>query len=176
MQKETFVQLPNSSPQNRHSFTHVRILTRVLPNAWNGTGFEGALYQPGARIAAEGLGAHPVALEHAGPQGTWRQRREQEHVWILWRYDWAAGDWREIARAVAKDWHWAVVLRTPAMRELELAAAKLPAVDPVERGQAVADELLRTIDAALSPEVPAVRAMVMSAVYDQMAGRLAAAV
>jgi hypothetical protein len=141
--------------------------------AWNGAGFEGALYPPGARIDLE-PGSNPVLLEYAGPQGNWRQRRlEGENLWILWRYDWAAMEWREVARAVARDWHWALVLREPAIQEL--AAANMPGMDPVERGREVTDEILRAIDAALTPEVPAVRKAVLTSIYDRMAGRIVAA-
>lgn len=169
------IRLPNTSPQNRRSFTHVRILTQVSADAWSAAGFEGALYQPGGRIAAEVLGLNPIALEYAGPQGTYKQRREREGLWILWRYDWEAHNWREIVRAVSRDWHWALVLREPAIRALRPLTVETPGVDAAARGREVADELLVRIDAALSPELPAVRRAVMCAVYDSMAGRLAAA-
>jgi hypothetical protein len=171
------ISLPNTSPANRRSgYTHVKILTAVESGAWNGAGFVGRLYPPGARISAAELPGGAIALEYAGPQGTWQQRnREREGLWILWRYDLEAQDWREIARAVSRDWHWAVVLRGPAIRALELAAADPIAADPTVRAQDVAYELLVAIDSALSPELPAVRKAVLSAVYDSMAGRLAAA-
>jgi hypothetical protein len=170
------VGLPNTSPQNRRSFTHVRIVTRVDADAWNGAGFHGALFQPGARIPTAELPPAAVALEYCGPQGTWRQRnREREFLWILWRYDWEAADWREIARAVSRDWHWALVLRAPAILALGRPAVDLAEVDPVERGQAVTDELLAGIDSAVSLELPAVRMAVLTSIYDSLAGRIVAA-
>ena len=61
-----------------------------------------------------------MLLEFAGPQGTWRQRNhESENLWILWRYNQEAQEWREIARAVSQDWSWALTLREPAIRALQ---------------------------------------------------------
>jgi hypothetical protein len=163
------IRLPNTSPENRRSYTHVKLLTAVHPQAWNAAGFEGTLYAAGARIPAAELPRGAIALEYAGPQGAWK-RRPRENLWILWRYDQEAGDWREIARALSFGWEWALILRGPAIEALR------PAETPLrDRGREVAAELLRTIDSAVSLELPAVRKAVMSAVYDSLAGRLAAA-
>ena len=116
------------------------------------------------------LGERPVLLEFAGPQGNWK-RRERESLWILWRFDSAARDWREIARASAFGPEWAVILRGPAIKALQPEVQP----DPTERGREVAAEILQAIDFALSPEVPAVRKAVLCEVYDRMAGCLAAA-
>src|ERR1035441_6601687 len=114
------IQLPNTCPENhRRYYTHIRLVTEVSPDAWNGAGFDGRLFPPGSRVAPEDLGACPVLLEYAGPQGTWRQRRQRENLWILWRYDQDLKEWREIARALSFDWHWALILREPAIRALQ---------------------------------------------------------
>jgi hypothetical protein len=117
---DKMIRLPNTCPENRRQFTHVRMLTQVEPDAWSAAGFHGALFQPGGQILAAELREHPAALEFAGPQGTWRQRnRERENLWILWRYDRVARDWREIARALAVGSEWALILREPAIRALQ---------------------------------------------------------
>jgi hypothetical protein len=167
------IRLPNTCPENKRSYTHCRILTEVRTDAWNGAGFEGPLFRPGAKIPPEDLGEQPVLLEFAGPQGKWRPGKHRENLWILWRYDWDLKAWQEIARAIANDWHWALILRGPAIRALKPKA--IEQVDPAERGRAVTDELLHTIDAALVTEPPAVRMVVLSALYDRVAGRIVAA-
>jgi hypothetical protein len=172
-EKLSSIRLPNTSPQNHRQNTHVRMLTEVEPDAWSGAGFHGTLFQPGTRISRAELGEHPVLLEFAGPQGNWRQRhRESEGLWILWRWDRPAEEWREIARAVSRDWHWALVLREPAIRALH---PREEDVDPCDRGREVSEQILASIESTLAPELPAVRKVVLCAVYDRMAGRLAAA-
>ena len=164
------IRLPNTSPENRRSYTHCKLLTAVHPEAWNAAGFEGTLFQPGSRINQDLLREKPVLLEFCGPQGAWK-RHPRENLWILWRYDQEAGDWREIARALSFGWEWALILRGPAIEALRLpAAAEAPLVD---RGRELTAELLRTIDSTVSLELPAVRMTVLSAVYDSLAGRLA---
>jgi hypothetical protein len=132
--------------------------------------FEGKLYAPGASVPVEKLGERGVALEFAGPQGTWKRRREREDLWILWRYDWEARDWREIARAFGAAS--SLVLRPAAIRAMRPAAAETE--NTVRRGNDVADSLLHEIDDALVLELPAVRAHVLSSIYNGMAGRIVA--
>lgn len=166
------IRLPNTCPANKRSYTFIRLVTAVRSDAWNGAGFEGALYQPGAKVRAEDLGQQPLLLEFAGPQGEWK-RKPREHLWILWRYDAGEKDWREIARALAFGWEWAITLREPAIRAL--APVAIAEVDPAPRGREVTAALLEAIDAALVTELPAVRALVLTSIYDRMAGRIVAA-
>jgi hypothetical protein len=151
----------------------VRLLSKVNASAWNGAGFEGRLYQPGARIAAEELGERPVVIEFAGPQGQWK-RKPRAHLWILWCYEWEANAWREISRALAFGREWAVTLREPAIRALAPVESPEDA-DPLVRGRQVSGGLLEAIDAALVMELPAVRREVLSSIYDGVAGRIVAA-
>jgi hypothetical protein len=167
------VSLPNTSPQNRRHHTHVKLLESVRLDAWNGAGFDGQIYPCGAQLTAETLGDRPVLVECAGPIGTWRNGKPRETLWILWRYDWAANDWREIARAQAFDWSWAIILREPAIRALQPITPAL--VDPAARGREVTDDLLEHIDKALLSELPAVRSVVLTSIYDRVAGRIVAA-
>jgi hypothetical protein len=166
----TLIRLPSTCPLNRRSYAHVKLLMSVHPQAWNATGFEGTLHRPGARLTPEDLGDHPVALECAGPQGKAYRGKPRLTLWILWRYDWGERDWREIARATAENWAWAVTLRDPAIRALQPTLSHNR--DNAERGREVTDELLRWIDSALLVELPEVRALVLTAIYDQMAGRI----
>lgn len=99
--------------------------------------------------------------------------KQRETLWILWRYDWKVRDWREIARALATDWTWALVLRGPALRALHQVA--LTTVDANQRGREVSDELIERIDAALATEPAAVRALVLTTIYDRVAGRIVSA-
>lgn len=163
------IRLPNTCPENRRFFTHFRILTAVNPNAWNGAGFDGALFEAGARISAEEIRKHPIVIESAGPQGTWKHKRNRENLYLLWRYDWEVGGWKEIARATATNWSWAVVLRGPAISALEPRRE----ADPHDRAGIVLEGILGAIDSALSPELPAVQALVLCALYERVAGRLA---
>jgi hypothetical protein len=168
----TKIRLPNTCPQNRRSFTYVRMLTAVSAEAWNGAGFEGALFSPGSRISLAEVRQHPILLEFAGPSGAWKCRRNPENLWILWNYDFSRGTWHEIARAAASDWHWAVILREPAIRALRPQNASNDALD---RGREVTERILAAMETTLSSELPAVRTAVLCSIYDQIAGRLAVA-
>lgn len=166
------IALPNTSPENRRNFTHVRLLTRVSPDAKNAAGFDGRLLPCGRRLPPEELGDHPVVLECAGPQGSFKPGRHRQTLWVLWRYDWPEKAWREIARAMSLDWGWAIILREPAIRALQVSDKSGHLPDPVERGREVTEELLQTIDTTLLLEVPEVRTFVLTSIYDRMAGRI----
>jgi hypothetical protein len=168
------IRLPNTSPQNRREYTHVRLLLKVNPDAWNGAGFEAKLFKTGAQVDESELGERPVLIEFAGPQGEWNRLKKRENLWILWRYDREERDWREIARAYAFGAEWASILRDPAIRAM-LPVAPVEGVNPVARGREVAAGLLTTIDEAMVLELPAVKALALSTIYDGMAGRVAAA-
>jgi hypothetical protein len=88
----------------------------------------------------------------------------------LWRYDREEKRWHEIARAHSLNWDWAITLRDPAIRALQ--QRRDSGVDLAERGREVTEELLRAIDTALLPEPPEVRTLVLTTIYDQMAGRI----
>jgi hypothetical protein len=141
--------LPNSCPRNRG--TYLKLLSTVRPDSSGGEGFEGPSFKPGSKITTKQLGERPVLLEYAGPeaaQGNYQRRREaKEHLWLVWRFDWQARSWREIARALAVDWSWAVTLRPAALRALR----------PVR---------------AISDELPEVRAAALANLSDSITARL----
>lgn len=160
------IKLPATYPRNRNQQSFVRILTAVSPGAWNGSGFSGSLHKAGAQVVAEVVRAHPVALECAG-----RSPEDKRYwLWVLWRWDAEAKKFFEIARATALDWTWAVILRDPAIRALE---PRREAVDQRDRAGACLEEVLQTLDGALSRELPTVRTLVLSALYDRLSGQLA---
>ena len=158
------VRLPNTCPNNRQTF--VRILTAVSSEAWNGAGFTGSLHKPGAQVAAEVVHAHPVLLECAGRN---LKDKSKDWLWVLWNWNAEAKQFFEIARALATDWCWATVLRGPAIRALE---PRREAVDPRDRAGTALEEILAAMDAALSRELPGVRTLVLTALYDRIAARL----
>ena len=116
------------------------------------------------------MGENPVALECAGPQGSFRRGKERPTLWILWR--WERGEWWEIARAQALNWAWAVILREPAILALRPTSSDPTMADPTRRGREVTEELWRAIDASLIPELPEVRTFVLTSIYDRVAGRI----
>lgn len=165
--------LPNTCPQNKYGESHVTLITRVTPDrsAYGGVGFVGDIYRAGAAITLEQMGANPVALEAAGPQGLYHRRgNPRERLWILWRWD--GGEWREIARALAYDCSWSLALTEPAIRAL---CPRSRDMDAIERSREVTEGLLIHIDTALVIELPAVRLAVLTSLYDACAGRIVAA-
>ena len=135
-------------------------------------GFEGKIHKPGSSVDASELSQNAVALECAGPVGKWTRGKKLETLWILWRFDWEKFCWWEIARAQALGWEWAEVLRGPAIRALN---PKPALVDVLARGRELADEILSLVDTKLASENQDLRALVLSRVYEYVAGRIAAA-
>jgi hypothetical protein len=152
----------------------VRLLTGVNADAQNGADFRYRLFKSGASVKSEDLGEQPVLIEFAGSQGSWRRGKHREFLWILWRFDTAENDWREIARALAYGPEWAPILRDPAIQAMRSVAATSEP-NPMVRGREVAAGLLTAIDEAMVMELPAVRMLAIHAIYDGMAGRVAAA-
>ena len=167
------VYLPNTCPENRRHHCHLKLLTRVDPLAPYNLGFEGRILFCGARIPEPELGERPVVLEYCGPQGAYKSRKPRPHLYILWRYDREERMWRELGRDLAIGWEWAIPLRKRAV--VELAPPSLPAVDVTARGRELAEELLTAIDARLVGECPEARITALTALYDQVAGRIARA-
>lgn len=161
------VRLPQSSSRLAREYAHIKLLHCVRETDYLITAFEGRVFRPGASIPADQLGEHPVALECAGPVGTGRHR---DVLWILWRYDWQAGQWIEIARAQAPDASWTIALRDPARAALN-PKPRLFAVE--DQSRQVAESILRAIDDRLLDEVQPVRAAALNRVYDWVAGRIA---
>ncbi len=127
----------------------------------------GSVHKAGSYLSPQALGSNPIVLECAGPQGKGSHR---EILWILWRYDWSAEQWVEIARAQSIDASWTVVLREPALAALN---PRPELFDIGKRAGQFAERIAGDIDRALELESEPVRACALSLVYDRVAGRIA---
>ncbi len=165
-----WIQLPRSSTRLQKPLAHVKLLTGIrTSNAFNAD-FEGKIYAPGSRIDRSELPPLPVLLECVGAIGTPGRGKKREILWVLWRLDQGMDAWVEIARAQSLNWEWALVLRQPAINAMN--PPKL--IDVLQRGRELAEQAIRALDLSLELENADVRVNMLSAVYDQVAGRLAA--
>jgi hypothetical protein len=169
-----FIQLPRSSGRANRTYASVKLVTRILPSAHYNLGWEGRKYPPGALVERSELIENAIALECAGPQGTFKRGLafRRDWLWILWRYNWQRGEWVEVARALAINWEWALVLRQPA---IQLLYPKPEFFDLLQRGKDVASEVMGLIEQHLQGEDLSVRVNALASIYDQVAGRIAEA-
>jgi len=158
------IQLPRTS--RRGEIAYIKLLTRVDAFALNGFGFEGRLCRPGAAVETEDLPRPVIALECAGNSG---RGRKQPTLYILWRLR-DDGTWREIARAQAFDWTWAVALRTVAIRELRGPAERLPPVDL----PGITARLVKSLDRELGELSREMRAHLLGGLEVELNARIAA--
>jgi hypothetical protein len=154
------------------------VIPRAMVTVTNvDTGLRRVVITGSAGVVSEALATSAIGLLVAIPAVMRRccvkKARRRERLWILWRYDWRAGEWKEIARALAYDWSWSLALTEPAIRALHPRSRDI--VDATARGREVTEEILRSIDTALLVELPPVRLAVLTAIYDGMAGRIVAA-
>lgn len=96
--------LPSSSV-SRSAAGHLRLLSAVDLYAPPGLQFRGKLLRPGAMFDPVDLPHPAVILECAGSSRTAsaKSRYSFETLWILWAFDFAAGEWRESMRAHSRD-------------------------------------------------------------------------
>ena len=112
------VRLPRSSV-NRNAVTYARLLRRVCRDrTWGGWCFEGLVERPGSVIPAGRIPAGGLLLECAGSQPGGRGHNRAPTLYILWRYEHASGEWRELARSTAMERDWTLDLGPIAHREL----------------------------------------------------------
>lgn len=172
------VRIPRSSPRTcRNDFA--KLLRYVDPDAHCGFGFEGLLLRPGSVVTDADLWPTreypriPILLEAAlVPAEMPASRRRMEQLYILWRYDAAQNRWCEIARARSLSWHWALELRSVAIRALAEQRTTLHlTINLGEVQQRIASALDRELRSVDFDE----RWSVLGIVHDQLAGRLAAA-
>jgi hypothetical protein len=170
--RQRLIQLPRTSSRSQRRLAHLKLLSAVRPLEFS-CAFEGRIYPPGGLLPEEKLGPCPVVLECVGPVGDARPGRLREVQWILWRYDWQRAEWREIARAQSRDASWTLALREPAIRAMN---PKPELVDVLRKGMDIATEIIESIDRRIEhSELEAVRPIVLDAVYNQVAARIAAA-
>jgi hypothetical protein len=168
-----FIQLPRSSGRANRAHAHLKLVTKILASGHCNLGWEGEIYPPGALVERSKLLENAIVLECAGPQGDSRRgHNRREYLWILWRYDWGRGSWVEIARSLAINWEWALVLRPPAIQALY---PRPEFCDVLQRGKDVASEVMGLIEQHLQGEDRSVRVNALASIYDQVAGRIAEA-
>jgi hypothetical protein len=173
------IRLPRSSaPRERNCF--LKLLYRVDPEADHGFGFEGIILKPGSVVAPSQLRPDdrfpetPVLLEYTpgeayGPAG----RRRRDAIYILWLYNQAKDDWREMGRAVSYSWEWAVELRPLAARTLKEARSSVE-IAKLTDVPAIAERIATFLDHELTPLDPCDRLRVIGVLHDQFASRLVA--
>jgi hypothetical protein len=168
-QASKLVALPRTAPRHMRQHTHLNLIKRITPRMMNWE-IDGTILCPGALIAAEKLGPHPVVLECAGPYGEYRFKRHgRDTLWVLWRYDWTAEKWIELMRCVSRDWTFKLSMREATIQALR--AGEL--VDVSAQAGAIADEVMTLIDVKLKFETVGVAQTALNYIKDSVCGRLA---
>jgi hypothetical protein len=172
------VRLPCSSPRNvREKF--VKLLSYVDPDAEHGFGFEGAFFRPGEIVTdaelhpTDAYPQIPVALEYMrGPAYGIPGHKRSDSIYILWRYDDAIAEWRELGRAVSFAWEWAIELRPIAVRALrEARGGNLELMPDLP---AIAGRIALFLDGELKSLEAPHRRKVLGVLHDTFAARLCA--
>jgi hypothetical protein len=164
------IRLPQSSTRLQVPYVYVKIVEDIVPLPFGLCRFDGPIYRPGAAIAIDALPRPAVAIECAGPIGAWRRGRRRDDQYLLWTLDYEHLEWRELARAQARDASWTVAVRELAWRALHPRPELL---DIMERSQDVSRELIDEIEKRLRSEMPEVQAHTLYAMYEWLAGRIA---
>jgi hypothetical protein len=147
----------------------LKLLTSIRTELGSfGPAFEGRILAPGSEIPTDELPDPAVILECAG--AVWgADRRRKETLWVLWKYDWQAEEWRELARAQAVNWEWILVLKGPAQEALHPTAGL---VDLLKAGRELAEQIVEGIELKLEGQPRDLRKSVLSCVYQEVAGRI----
>jgi hypothetical protein len=168
-QSVTLVKLPRSALR-RGALTWSKLLDHVDADARNGFGFQGRILRPGALVALEELPEPAVLVECAGSDGSGHGHRRSATTYILWQFDRARGEWRELARAASVGREWASDLRSIALRALGHEPA--PFIPPTTQ------ETIARVLALVEGELRGVRAEtvldLMGALHDRLAAHAAA--
>jgi hypothetical protein len=155
--------------------TFVRLIERIRPNEWHPMGIEGPTFKCGIEIEENRLwpAAHfpriPLLLEFAGilHAGVSRQAR-QPHTYVLWQYDLARREFRELVRCSAHGIEWLDAIRAPALNALRDPGREsaLTAAEAAKRVHEAVDAELRYLDFEA-------RGHFISRLYESAACRLA---
>jgi len=151
-------------------YVYIKIVENIVPLPFGLCRFDGKIYKPGAVIAVETLPQPAVALECAGPVGVYRRGKRRDYQYLLWTLDPGHLQWRELARAQARDASWTVAVRELAWRALH---PRPELIDLMERSADVSQQLIDEIDKRLRAEMPEVQANALYSVYEWIAGRIA---
>lgn len=159
----------------------LKLLSRVDPEAHNGFGFEGCLLRPGAFVSRAQLRPSddypeiPIILEYStAPAEIIGARRQSCGLYVLWRWHPGALEWREIGRALAASWEWALDLRPLAIRALAEARGAGGAAEKGADLTQIADSLTVFVDKQLNHLKPADRVYVLGILHDHFAARWSA--
>jgi hypothetical protein len=166
------VHLPRTAT-SRNAITYIKLIHSVkIDHTFGGYRFDGPLFRPHATIEEAELRPSPdypkipLLLECAGPAAPGLGHKRAKQLYILWKYDPARRDWDEVARTAAVDRDWTVDLGPIARRELQ---TKPILVDP----PGIADRVLLKLEDELEPLERRAQRLVLLAVYDRFASRVA---
>jgi len=164
--------LPRSASR-RGQVTYCKLLRAARPNRTSGGwDLDGELLRPGATLKecelwpAADYPEVPLLLECAGSDGSGWGHPRAPCVYILWRWEQAAGAWRELARAASVNRDWTEDLGPIAKRQLEPPRPVL--VDP----RAAVGRMMATLEHELEPLDRQAQRVVLLAAYDQVAARV----
>jgi hypothetical protein len=135
-------------------------------HTWGGWAFEGDLVRPGSVVELDGLPEPAVVLECAGTDGAGQGHRRSGVVYVLWRLDRQAGEFRELARVVCENRDWTVDLGPIARREL--APSQPVLVDP----KRVCERICGVLDEEMDRLHRDAQRILLLALYDRLAARV----
>ena len=150
----------------RGAITWAKVLRSVKHDRSGVWIFDGELVRPGTVVGPGLLRSETVVLECAGTNGAGWGHRGREVVYILWRLDGVAGEFRELARAVCENRDWTVDLGPIARRAL--APPKPVLVDP----ERVCERICGVLDEELDPLHRDAQRILLLALYDRLAARV----
>lgn len=171
------IRLPRSSARNAGGY--IKLLSGINEKLPYGFSFEGSLFAPGKIVTGEDLrpGSQypeiPLLLECAGVQNPRDGRPSSRHwptLYILWRFDPAKQEWREVARAQSESWDWAADLQPIAKR---LLLEGRGGVEVFRGADQVAHRIGHAIETELMSLSPIDRSRALGILHDQLCSRFA---
>jgi hypothetical protein len=161
------VRLPRSAG-SRQALTYIQLLANVTHDrTWGGWSFQGRALRPGAVIEENEIPQHGLALECAGTLTGGRGHNRAPMLYILWRYSFPEGEWREVARSASVERDWTQGLGPIARREL--APLRPVLVDLDGAASRVSDAITRELE----PLSVQAQVLVVRRVQDLLMARMA---
>jgi hypothetical protein len=142
-----------------------------------GLQFSGKFLRPGSTFDPERLPRPAVLIESVGSVRTAaaRSRYSFEHMWILWRFDFARGDWIEVAQGVARDASWTVDIAPIAYRLLFSSAGSIASRSVEMSARPIVVELASFIDEKLNLTTRELRCFVLAEIERHLGNHIAEA-
>lgn len=174
------ISLPATAPRSarRAKMCFLKLLSSVDPDATHGFGFKGTFFRPGEIVGSARLRPSleypeiPIVLEQSlAPAHGIPGHRRCDTITILWRWDAALNEWRELGRSVSVGCEWAIEMRPLAIRALAEARGRTAALID-ER--AIVSRISEFLDHEVSVLGPSDRLRLLSVIHDQLAMRLCA--